>query len=130
MDDVGQDSMPTGRFVSGVTLTSIGEVRVVGVCIPWFGSRTESRRGSGRKKRWEDHEQYLVGLREALSLKHAEPTIVLGDFNQVVGEGGRAPREFQLALEEIFSNGIEITTSELAFEGRKSVDHIAVPATI
>ena len=42
VDDVGIDSMPPGRFVSGVTQTSVGEVTVIGICIPWFGSRTEA----------------------------------------------------------------------------------------
>ena len=37
VDDLGIDSMPPGRFVSGVTQTSLGEVTVIGVCIPWFG---------------------------------------------------------------------------------------------
>ena len=35
-DDVGIDSMPPGRFMPGVTKTSLGEVTIVGVCIPWF----------------------------------------------------------------------------------------------
>ncbi len=48
--------MQLGQFVSGVTQTSFGAVDIVGVCIPWFGSRTESRRESERKKRWEDHQ--------------------------------------------------------------------------
>ena len=65
VDDVGIDSMPPGRFVSGVTQTSAGEIMVLGICIPWFGSRTEARRTSERKKRWEDHEQYLAGLTES-----------------------------------------------------------------
>ena len=34
-DDVGKRSLPPGRFVSGVTDTSIGTVSVIGVCIPW-----------------------------------------------------------------------------------------------
>ena len=44
VDDLGIEPMPLGRFVSGVTQTSLGEVTVIGVCIPWFGSRTEARR--------------------------------------------------------------------------------------
>ena len=44
VDNVGIDSMPPGRFVSGVTQTSVGEVTVIGICIPWFGSRTEAKR--------------------------------------------------------------------------------------
>ena len=62
VDDLGVDSLPPGRFVSGVTRTSLGELTVVGVCIPWFGSRTEARREAERKQRWEDHERYLDGL--------------------------------------------------------------------
>ena len=66
VDDVGIDSMPPGRFVSGVTQTSVGEITVTGICIPWHGSRTEARRNSECKKRWEDHEQYLAGLTKVL----------------------------------------------------------------
>ena len=47
VDDLGVDSMPPGRFVSGVTRTSLGEIRVVGVCIPWFGSRIEPQARAG-----------------------------------------------------------------------------------
>ena len=62
VDDLGVDSLPPGRFVSGVTRTSLGELTVVGVCIPWFGSRTEAGREPA-KLRWEDHERYLDGPR-------------------------------------------------------------------
>ena len=39
VDDVGAQAMPPGRFVSAVTSTSVGDVTVIGVCIPWHGSR-------------------------------------------------------------------------------------------
>ena len=45
VDDLGVDSLPPGRFVSGVTRTSLGELTVVGVCIPWFGG---AERGAAR----------------------------------------------------------------------------------
>ena len=54
VDDVGTDFMPPGWFVSGVTQTSVGEVAVIGICIPWFGSRTEAGRRLERKAQWED----------------------------------------------------------------------------
>ena len=85
VDDLGIDSMPSGRFVSGVTQTSVGEVAVIGVCIPWFGSRTEARRGNERRRRWQDHEQYLAGLSEVLERVDARRLIVMGDFNQASG---------------------------------------------
>ena len=126
VDDVGADSLPPGRFVSGITQTSAGAVRVVGVCIPWFGSRTEARRKSERKQRWEDHAQYLAGLRELLARDSATRLIVVGDFNQMMGPGSRAPETLQRALREVFPPGMSIATAALTFQGRGSIDHIAL----
>ncbi len=126
--DVGIDSMPPGRFVSGVTQTSVGEVAVIGICIPWFGSRTEASRKMERKMRWEDHEQYVAGFTEILGRADAKRLIVMGDFNQTIGLGGRAPLELRLALRNAFSPSMRIVTSDLVFEGRRSIDHIALSA--
>ena len=126
VDDLGLDSMPPGRFVAGVTRTSLGKVTVIGVCIPWFGSRTEARRKAERKKRWEDHEQYLAALTEVLGQASAKCLIVMGDFNQAIGSGSRAPVDLRLALKKAFLPSMKIATSELAFQGRKSIDHIAL----
>ncbi len=126
VDDVGMDSLPPGRFVSGVTQTSLGSVRVVGICIPWFGSRTEARRKLERRVRWEDHGQYLDGLTKLLEGAAPKRLIVMGDFNQIVGPGCRAPSELQLALRTAFPPGMTIVTSELAFQGRKIIDHIVL----
>ena len=126
VDDVGIDSMPPGRLVAGVTATSLGAVTVVGVCIPWSGSRTEARRKLDRKMRWEDHQQYLAGLTKVLGEISAPRTIVMGDFNQIIGPGSRARRELRLALQRAFPPSMRIVTSGIAFQGRRSVDHIAV----
>ena len=126
VDDVGIDSMPPGRFVSGVTQTSEGEITVMGICIPWFGSRTEARRKSKRKKRWEDHEQYLAGLTKVLGRVSEKRLIVVGDFNQAIGPGSRAPLKLRSALREAIRPGMTIVTSALAFQGRKCIDHLAL----
>ena len=126
VEDVGIDAMPPGRFVSGVTQTSLGAVTVIGVCIPWFGSRTEARRESERKMRWEDHEQYLACLTKILGGYSANQMMVMGDFNQIVGQGSRARRELQLALQNAFSPSMTIATAGLTFDGRGSIDHIAL----
>lgn len=76
IDDLGAASMPPGRFVPGVTETSLGELTVIGVCIPWFGSRTEARREAERKGRWEDHERYLAGLADMLGRRSAQRLVV------------------------------------------------------
>ena len=122
VDDVGSDSLPPGRFVSGITHTSVGQVAVVGVCVPWFGSRTRDR----RKERWEDHGDYLKGLARILEEMEPYRLIVLGDFNQIIGPRSRAPKELQAILQETFSHPLAIVTSGLAFEGRGSIDHIAL----
>ncbi len=128
VDDLGIDALPPGRFVSGVTQTPPGDVTVFGVCIPWFGSRTEARRGDARKKPWEDHESYLDGLRQVLAGLPAERVIVIGDFNQAIGPAGRARAELRRALQEAFPPGMRIVTSDIAFDGRSSIDHIALSA--
>lgn len=128
VDDLGMDSLPPGRFVTGVTQTSVGEVAVVGICIPWFGSRTEARRGAERRGRWADHEEYLAGLSEVLEQMDARRLIVMGDFNQRIGQGRRAPLALRLALQEAFGPNLRIVTADLAFQGRKSIDHIALSA--
>ena len=126
VEDVGIDSMPPGRFVSGVTQTSVGEVTVIGVCIPWFGSRTEAKRKLERKLRWEDHEQYLASLAEVLRLGSEKGLILMGDFNQILGPESRARPELRLALQGAFPPSMTIATSGLAFLGRKSIEHIAL----
>lgn len=126
VDDVGIDSMPPGRFVSGVTRTSLGEMLVIGVCIPWFGSRTEARRNLERRKRWEDHEEYLAGLAEVLRRGPVKRLMVMGDFNQAIGPGGRAPLSLQLALQDAFPPNVSIVTSELDYQGRRTIDHVAL----
>ena len=122
VDDVGSDSLPPGRFISGITETPLGQVTVVGICIPWFGSRTRDR----RKERWEDHGEYLKGLARILNGMERQRLLVMGDFNQVIGPGCRAPKELQAALQDCFKPDLQIVTDVLAFQGRGSIDHIAM----
>ena len=128
VDDTGNDSMPPGRFVSGVTQTSVGETAVIGICIPWFRSRTEASRKVERRMPWADHEHYLVGLSEVLERAEVKRLIVMGDFNQIIGQGSRARPELRLALRKAFPPSMRIATSDLAFQGRRSIDHIALSA--
>ena len=123
---MGIDLLPPGRFVSGVTQTSLGAITIIGICIPWFGSRTEASRKSERKMRWEDHEQYLAGLTKILGNRSASRMVVMGDFNQIVGQGSHAPVKLRSALRSAFSPGMTIATVGLTLEGRGGIDHIAL----
>ncbi len=130
VDDLGHESLTPGRFISGITQTSIGDVTVMGICIPWFGSRTEARRGAERRERWEDHQQYLGALTDLLARQPVRPTIIMGDFNQVIGAGARAPVHLRGALKEAFTSNMTIVTAEVSFEGHRNIDHIALSADL
>ena len=106
----------------------MGEVAVIGICIPWFGSRTEASRKVERRMPWGDHEQYLAGLTEILKRAKAKRLIVIGDFNQTIGQRSRARPELRLALRKAFPPSMRIATSDLAFQARRSIDHIALSA--
>lgn len=126
VDDLGSDSLPPGRYICGVTQTSLGQVTVIGICIPWSGSRTEARRGAERKRRWEDHEQYISSLSEVIEQAPAERLIVMGDFNQRIGQRSTAPIKLRSALQSAFPSRMTIATAALGFQGRRTIDHIAL----
>ena len=89
VDDVGHASLPPGRFVSGVTRTGVGEVTVIGVCIPWSLSRVGPR---SNRKTWQDHEEYLAGLAGLLKRALRTRLVMVGDFNQRIGQRSAVQR--------------------------------------
>ena len=122
-DHVGDARMPPGRFVSGVTRTSVGEVTVVGVCIPWDESRTP--RYGGVRGRWDDHEDYLERLAGVLSRAPSERLVVMGDFNQKFDRPrpGSAAALRAALLRQAIPKHVKVVT--LAHEHR-GLDHIAL----
>ncbi|MCY3656111.1 MAG: endonuclease/exonuclease/phosphatase family protein [Chloroflexi bacterium] len=122
VDEVGDAAMPPGRFVAGVTRTSLGDVTVIGICIPYSHALVESR----GYRAWQAHEEYLACLTRILQRASTERVIVMGDFNQRIGEGGRAPLRLQAVLRDAFPRGMTIATAAVGFEGRKTIDHIAL----
>ena len=126
VDDLGLGAMPPGRYVSGVTRTPVGEVTVIGTCIPWRGSRAKAQRGSERKRLWEDHARYLDGLSELLKGVQDRPLIVMGDFNQRIGQGKFVPHYLQSALQDAMPEHVTIATSALGHGGRRCIDHMAL----
>lgn len=130
MDDLGDKSLRCGRFVSGVTETSLGEVTVVGICIPWHES---PRRGSG-VPHWKHHRQYSEILRGVLKEAHekvfGKRLIIMGDFNHYL-EPQRRPSsskraQARSALEKAIPEDMTIVTKDLKFEGKRGVDHIVL----
>ena len=122
---LGSAVFPPGRFVAGVTDTSEGPVTVVGVCIPWSGSRT--RRFGGNRSQWEDHESYLDGLEKLLRPGLKPRMVVIGDYNQSVGGRNSAPIRLRDKLKRTFDDvGLRIATASLEFKGRRAIDHMVL----
>jgi hypothetical protein len=120
VDIVGDPGLPSGRFVSGIT----GDVRFVGVCIPWKDAHVKT----GRKDRqpWEDHLAYCRGLSAILERlsQRPEPVCILGDFNQ------RFPRKWQpehvyKALRHAIPTNYTVATKGLKDpQGKQLIDHL------
>ncbi len=121
VDTMGSDSLPSGRFASGVT----NGIRFVGVCIPWRDAHTTT--GRRNRKPWEDHLQYLAGLTAILTRYCEEPIPIclVGDYNQ------RIPRITQPvavaeAMKAAIPGSFTIATAGLKdLEGDPLVDHFA-----
>lgn len=124
VDRIGDDALPPGRFVSGVTTTPVGETTVIGICIPWSGSRT--RQFGGAKNRWQDHEECLDVLTQFLPHIETPNLVIAGDFNQVIGQRSNVPIRLRDKLRTAFSPPLSIPTASLCYNGKFSIDHLAI----
>jgi len=126
VDSVGDETMPSGRFISGIT----SGIRVVGICIPWKDAHVKT----GRRDRdpWEDHLSYCHGLARVL-VRYTDqpfPVCVLGDYNQRIPRVSQPLSVFEALMKAIPSH-FNIATSGLTdAEGYNLIDHIAVSPTL
>ena len=118
VDQVGSHELPPGRFISGTTQTVLGEMKIIGVCIPWQSAHTTS--GLKNRQIWEDHEVYLTHLAPLIAPKDS-PLIVAGDFNQRIPKG-RQPHRIYEQLIETFKN-LSVSTAQI--NEPPLIDHIA-----
>ena len=115
------DAETPGRFVSALVDRPEGAFRVIGVCIPWSGSRVRS----GTSKPWEDHLAFLESFRPILEQAEGEPCIVAGDFNQRVPRASQS-RPAAESLERAFKLFDIVTSGVRPGTGKQMIDHIAV----
>ena len=121
--DIGiSNAVPAGRLVAGITLTALGPLTVVGVCIPWRDANVRS--GRKDRSRWQEHEAWLAGF-ESLPYRHAKRrTVVLGDFNQPVPRRSQ-PKGVYAALLHAFEGFSFATAGDLEGAPGRALDHIA-----
>lgn len=114
-------SMPPGRFVAGTTTTGLGEVDVIGVCIPWAHAHVKT--GKRNREPWEDHKSFLAALDEWLPATPSR-TVLVGDFNQRIPQLYQPAEVFRL-LQKVVLSRLDASTSGI-IEGadRLAIDHI------
>jgi len=125
VDTEGTAGMPKGRFIAGTTETSLGTLRIFGVCIPWHEAHVRS--GYKNRKLWEDHLTYLRELAPILrNCNTSIPAVVMGDFNQRVPRRWQ-PQEVYDALMGALSPKFEAVTSGVIEDApAHTIDHVAV----
>ena len=125
VDALGSCNMPAGRFISGITETSLGAVRVIGDCIPWWEAHV--RTGQRNRQQWEDHMTYLREIAPILrSCDASIPTVILGDFNQRVPCQRQPQVVFQALMDAIGPDFDIVTSGEIANAPDYSIDHVAI----
>jgi len=122
VDTIGSESLPGGRFVSGLTSTSRGDIRFIGVCIPWRDAH--ARTGRKDKGMWEEHISYLKGLREIIDENTATTTILLGDFNERIPRFGQPENVFNELIGTIPGNLTVATTGSIPTINKPTIDHV------
>lgn len=112
------------RYVTASTETPIGEVTVLGVCIPWHMAEVTHRTGHKRKP-WELHLEYIEVLAELIA-RTTGPVVVAGDFNQQVPRAKYGNHAAALALASAFEPLAILTRGTIPGCDRQGIDHIAV----
>lgn len=128
VDRTGDLELPPGRFVRAATRTSAGDITIMGVCIPWSGSRTGPA-FTPRRGRWEDHLTYLEYLGRLLATTPTGRLVVVGDFNQRIRPGVRSSR-LASALHRAVASRLTVATAALGYDRRRAIDHIALGADL
>lgn len=124
VDRVGVDGIDQRRFISAVTNSPIGPLRVLGVCIPWHMAEV-TYPVDVKRKPWELHIRYLELLGELLA-KTDVPTVVAGDFNQAIPRIKYGNKAAAVAMDAAFAPFEIVTRGRVEGGTRAGIDHIAI----
>ena len=112
-----------GRLTMAQVQTPVGDVTVIGVCIPWRDAHVRTGRRDALP--WGEHMAYLKHLAEVVRRYRDQPLLVMGDFNQRFPRT-RAPQQVFDAINDALDGLVVITAGQLPGLTRQDVDHIAV----
>ena len=124
IDRVGVQGLDDTRFIAASTQTPIGELRVLGICIPWHMAEVTYPTGE-KHKPWELHIRYLELLTELLADTDGQ-TVISGDFNQQVPRIAYGRRDAAAALVKAFAPVDIVTSGVVDGVSRPGIDHIAL----
>ena len=79
-----------------------------------------------RNQAWSTIVRNLAALPKLFECASAKRLIVLGDFNQQVGQNGYAPPRIRDVLQEALPTRITIATAAPGLGGQKVIDHVAL----
>lgn len=119
----GDANLPPGRAVGGSTLTPVGVVSFVGVCVPWRDAHV--RTGRGDAAAWEEHGRFLDHFGSVVA-RMERPLVVAGDFNQ------RIPRVRQpmSVYEKLMGSLSGLVVEHRDIEGAPLIDHVVHSADL
>jgi hypothetical protein len=120
LDQLGSPTLPSGRFVSGMTETTLGPIKVVGVCIPWPSAHV--RTGMRNRRPWDDHLSYLQGLQPLLH-PPGTLTLVAGDFNQYIPRKRAPDHAYKKLLQSLAFMNVP-TAGAIEPSGIQLIDHL------
>lgn len=118
-----------GRYISATTLTSIGPVRVVGVCIPWFDCHVSH--GARDRNRWEEFVGFVEESEPFLraDFAHGLPVVLAGDFNVAIPRKQHTNATAYADLLSLMQRlSLDVATANLRVPNfsKSLLDHIAV----
>lgn len=122
---VGQLS-ETGGAVCAQTSTTLGNVQVVAVCMPYHMAWPRERSPEVRPAPWSEHLAFLDALKGFLTqLDDDLPTILVGDFNQY-DPLNWGSWDAHHALNDALGRLNIVTKGTIEPVGEQTVDHVAV----
>lgn len=112
-----------GSAVTGRTDIAGTQVRVVGICIPYFGANPHGQ--LPRIKQWALHTDFILALAPMLACWRSEgPVIVAGDYNRRMPRVYGPKQSYEL-LEKAFAGYNIATRGSIAGVAAQTLDHVA-----